>query len=124
MTLMRITQSARQTIGPWCLRSSATRTITTKAISKDDSYELLGTLDHKAAKKYRGQIVMNTEEELFFPTLTVGQTIDFATRMKVPFHLPEGTADSDTFQKRSAEFLLKSMGISHTRDTKVGNEYV
>jgi ATP-binding cassette subfamily G (WHITE) protein 2 (SNQ2) len=83
-----------------------------------------GTLDHQQAKRYKGQIVMNSEEELFFPTLTVGQTVDFATRMKVPFHLPEGTADSDTFQQRSAEFLLKSMGISHTRDTKVGNEFV
>lgn len=41
-----------------------------------------GTLDPKHAGQYRGQIVMNTEEELFFPTLTVGQTIDFATRMK------------------------------------------
>ncbi|KAG6039423.1 hypothetical protein E4U41_002665 [Claviceps citrina] len=29
------------------------------------------------AKRYRGQIVMNSEEEVFFPTLTVGQTMDF-----------------------------------------------
>lgn len=41
-----------------------------------------GSLGLKEAERYRGQIVMNTEEELFFPTLTVGQTIDFATRMK------------------------------------------
>lgn len=32
-----------------------------------------GSLNHKEAEQYRGQIVMNTEEELFFPTLTVGQ---------------------------------------------------
>jgi ATP-binding cassette subfamily G (WHITE) protein 2 (SNQ2) len=83
-----------------------------------------GSLDHQQARRYKGQIVMNTEGELFFPTLTVGQTIDFATRMKVPFHLPEGTATASTFQRRSAEFLLKSMGISHTHDTKVGNEFV
>lgn len=42
-----------------------------------------GTLDPKQAEQFRGQIVINTEEELFFPTLTVGETIDFATRMKV-----------------------------------------
>jgi ABC-type glutathione transport system ATPase component len=41
-----------------------------------------GTLDPKEARQYNGQIVMNTEEELFFPTLTVGQTIDFASRLK------------------------------------------
>ena len=35
-----------------------------------------GTLESKEAIQYCGQIVMNTEEELFFPTLTVGETID------------------------------------------------
>lgn len=42
-----------------------------------------GNMDHKQAEQFRGQIVINTEEELFFPSLTVGETIDFATRMKV-----------------------------------------
>ncbi|KAJ5516546.1 hypothetical protein N7527_008106 [Penicillium freii] len=40
------------------------------------------------AKQYRGQIIMNIEEEIFFPALSVGNTIDFATRLKVPFYLP------------------------------------
>lgn len=31
----------------------------------------------KEAQKYRGQIVMNTEEELFYPTLSVGETVSF-----------------------------------------------
>lgn len=83
-----------------------------------------GSLDQKQAKQYRGQIVMNTEEELFFPTLTVGQTIDFATRMKVPFNLPSNQGSPEDFQRESRDFLLRSMGISHTDDTKVGNEYV
>lgn len=32
-----------------------------------------GGMDPKEAVQYCGQIVMNTEEELFFPTLTVGE---------------------------------------------------
>ncbi|KAK5138419.1 hypothetical protein LTR08_000005 [Meristemomyces frigidus] len=83
-----------------------------------------GSMDATEAKQYRGQIVMNTEEELFFPTLTVGQTMDFATRMKVPFHLPSNFDKSEDFQRASRDFLLKSMGIEHTSDTKVGNEFV
>ncbi|KAF7185841.1 ABC multidrug transporter atrF [Pseudocercospora fuligena] len=83
-----------------------------------------GTMDASEAKQYRGQIVMNTEEELFFPTLTVGQTIDFATRMKVPHHLPGNIKSAEDFQKLNRDFLLRSMGIEHTYDTKVGNEYV
>lgn len=83
-----------------------------------------GSLDHKQAEQYRGQIVMNTEEELFFPTLTVGQTIDFATRMKVPANLPGDVSDPVEYQKQQKEFFLKSMGILHTHDTKVGDEFV
>jgi ABC-type glutathione transport system ATPase component len=41
-----------------------------------------GSLNPKEVEQFRGQVVMNTEEELFYPGLTVGQTIDFATRMK------------------------------------------
>lgn len=83
-----------------------------------------GSMTHKEASRYRGQIVMNTEEELHFPTMTVGQTMDFATRLKIPSHLPSETASPEAFRQESKRFLLESMGISHTHDTKVGNEYV
>ncbi|KAJ5533875.1 hypothetical protein N7527_000129 [Penicillium freii] len=83
-----------------------------------------GSMTADEAKPYRGQIVMNNEEELFFPTLTVQQTIDFATRMKVPHHLPPNLTKAEEFQQINRDFLLRSMGIEHTRDTKVGNEFV
>ncbi|RFU23967.1 hypothetical protein B7463_g12375, partial [Scytalidium lignicola] len=85
---------------------------------------MFGSLNHKEAEQYRGQIVMNTEEELFFPTLTVSQTIDFATRMKIPHHLPSNISSAKEFQEKNRDFLLESMGITHTYDTKVGNEFV
>ncbi|KAL1306318.1 hypothetical protein AAFC00_004397 [Neodothiora populina] len=83
-----------------------------------------GDMDSTEAKQYRGQIVMNTEEELFFPSLTVGQTMDFATRMKVPHNLPSTMEKSKQFQVETRDFLLESMGISHTFDTKVGDAFV
>jgi ABC-type multidrug transport system ATPase subunit len=82
-----------------------------------------GTLDHTEAAQYRGQIVMNTEEEIFFPTLTVGNTMDFATRLKVPLQRPNSIS-SEEYRQQIKDFLLRSMGISHTADTLVGNEYV
>ncbi|CAK4030884.1 ABC transporter [Lecanosticta acicola] len=103
------------------LKMLANRRLGYAEISGDVRY---GSMDAKEAKKYRGQIVMNTEEELFFPTLTVGQTIDFATRMKVPHRLPEGITDPKEYQRMSRDFLLRSMGIEHTHETKVGNEFV
>ena len=83
-----------------------------------------GSLNAKEAEQYRGQIIMNTEDEIFFPTLTVGQTIDFATRMKVPFHLPSTMSKDVDFQQEQRTFLLKCMGIAHTEDTRVGDEFI
>lgn len=83
-----------------------------------------GSMTANEARHFRGQIAMNTEEELFFPTLTVGQTMDFAARLKVPNTLPQGTASTKQYRQEFKDFLLKSMGIDHTNDTKVGNEFV
>lgn len=91
------------------------------SVSGDVHY---GSMSAQEAQKYRGQIVMNTEEELFYPSLTVGQTMDFATRLKVPFKLPDGVASQEDIRTEMRDFLLQSMGIEHTTTTKVGNEFV
>ncbi|OPB40694.1 ABC drug exporter AtrF [Trichoderma guizhouense] len=83
-----------------------------------------GNMTEQEAAQYRAQIVMNTEEELFYPRLTVGQTLDFATKLKVPSHLPDGTESEKGYVADTKQFLLESMGIAHTFETKVGNEFV
>lgn len=103
------------------LKMLANRRLGYAEVTGDVKY---GSMDAKEAQKYRGQIVMNTEEELFFPTLSVRQTMDFATRMKVPYHLPEGVSKPEEYQQANRDFLLRSMGIEHTIDTRVGNEFV
>ncbi|GLB11200.1 hypothetical protein AtubIFM57258_007620 [Aspergillus tubingensis] len=103
------------------LKMLSNRRLGYKSIEGDVHY---GSLTSDEAAQYRGQIVMNTEEEIFFPTLTVGQTMDFATRLKIPFNLPNGVESPEAYRQEAKKFLLESMGISHTNDTKVGNEYV
>ncbi|KAF3403640.1 Brefeldin A resistance protein [Penicillium rolfsii] len=88
-----------------------------------------GSMTSDEAHAYSGQIVMNTEDELFYPTLTVDRTMDFATRLKIPGHIPANaeTGHAQTgeeYRQERKELLLKSMGIAHTKNTKVGNEYV
>lgn len=56
-----------------------------------------GDMNAKEAKQYNSQIVMNTEGEIFYPTLSVGDTIDFAARMKVPYHLPPGIETAEQY---------------------------
>lgn len=91
------------------------------SVSGDVHY---GSMTAKEAERYRGQIIMNTEEEIFFPTLTVGQTMDFASRLNVPFNLPNGVNGPEEYREENKAFLLESMGIEHTDDTKVGNAFV
>lgn len=83
-----------------------------------------GSLNAKEAERYAGQIVVNKEEEIFFPSLTVRQTMDFATRLKKPFRLPDGVTSQEEHRIEMRNFLLESMGIEHTIDTKVGDAYV
>lgn len=90
-------------------------------VTGDVSY---GNMSAEEAKQYRGQIIMNTEEEIFFPTLTVEDTINFATRMKVPHHLPPGIKTQEDYVQFYKDFLLRSVDITHTAHTKVGDAFV
>lgn len=90
-------------------------------ITSDVSF---GSITSQEAKQYRGQIIMNSEEEIFFPALSVGDTIDFATRLKIPFHLPPDIKNEEEYAQIFKEFLLKSLGITHTKDTKVGDKFI
>lgn len=55
--------------------------------------------------------------------MTVEQTLTFATALKAPSSLPDGVKDRDDFLLKHTDFLLRSMGIAHTRQTKVGDAY-
>ncbi|KZL82400.1 multidrug resistance protein cdr2 protein [Colletotrichum incanum] len=82
-----------------------------------------GNMPAKEAEQYRGQIVMNTEDEIFYPALSVEDTINFAARMKVPRHLPPGIKTPEEYVQLRKDFLLRLVGISHTASTKVGDAY-
>ena len=77
----------------------------------------------KEAQKYHGQIVINAEDDVSFPTLKVGQTIDFATRLKNPRTIPSSYSSRNHYYEALRDFLLQSMYIEHTRDTKVGDAF-
>ncbi|KAL3481383.1 ABC-2 type transporter-domain-containing protein [Aspergillus californicus] len=82
-----------------------------------------GSMDHEAAKKYRQQIMFNTEDDLHFPTLTVNRTMKFALRNKVPREREDGIGEKE-FVQQQKDGILDSLGIPHTKKTLVGNEFV
>ncbi|KAL1625652.1 ATP-binding cassette transporter snq2 [Diplodia seriata] len=74
-------------------------------------------------KRYRGEAVYNQEDDIHHPTLTVGQTLDFALETKVPGTRPAGLSRQD-FKQRVIDMLLKMFNIEHTKNTIVGNPFV
>jgi ATP-binding cassette subfamily G (WHITE) protein 2 (SNQ2) len=65
-------------------------------------------------KKYRGEVNYNEEDDQHLPTLTVGQTLEFSLLNKTKKHEKGDIPIIITA-------LLKMFGITHTRNTLVGD---
>ncbi|KAF1847990.1 ABC transporter CDR4 [Cucurbitaria berberidis CBS 394.84] len=92
--------------------------------TKVDGKVLYGPFDSAFfEKRYRGEAVYCEEDENHHPTLTVGQTLDFALETKVPGKRPAGLSRQD-FKQKVISLMLKMFNIEHTRDTIVGNPFV
>ena len=68
-------------------------------------------------KHYRGEVSYNPEDDIHLPNLSVWQTLQFALLNKTKKH-----SQGDLPILVSA--LMKIFGISHTKDTRVGNAFV
>lgn len=91
--------------------------------SKDSVIHYDGIEQAIFQKELRGEIVYNQENEKHFPHLTVGQTLNFAAAARTPSARVKGISRSD-FSKHLAEVVMSIFGLSHTRNTKVGNDFV
>lgn len=74
-------------------------------------------------KRFKGDVVYNQENEKHFPHLLVGQTLEFAAACRTPSNRVAGAARED-FSKHMAAVVMNIFGLSHTRNTKVGNDFV
>jgi ATP-binding cassette subfamily G (WHITE) protein 2 (SNQ2) len=83
-----------------------------------------GNAGAKEAQQFRHQIVMNTEEDLHFPTLKVGETLNFASSSKLSGTRPEHLKKRKAYTSDKTESILNSLSIAHTSETVVGDEYL
>ena len=75
-------------------------------------------------KQFKGEIVYNQEVDKHFPHLTVGETLEFAARVRTPHQrLVEGVS-RELWAKHMAAVIMAVFGLSHTYNTKVGNDFV
>ncbi|KAF3352304.1 hypothetical protein VdG1_09166 [Verticillium dahliae VDG1] len=89
----------------------------------DNSFGCVKPGEMLLAENYRSQIILNGEEEVFYPMLTVEDTLRFAARNKVPRHLPPGVTSAEQYVRDNEDFLLRLAGIPHTAKTKVGDAF-
>lgn len=85
--------------------------------SVDGEVHYSGISAEEVAKKYRGEVVYNGEDDLHLPTLTVEQTLKFSLLNKTKKRL---RGDMELI----ISALLKMFAMSHTRHTIVGDAYV
>lgn len=92
---------------------------------------LTTTLYFENQSYHAGQIVFNADDESHFPNLQVGRTLDFALANSTPARKSRvsGQGEDDVPAAREVDesakaSLLDIFGLAHTKDTKVGDQYV
>lgn len=84
---------------------------------------LLGIPQNQMVKEFKGEVVYNQEVDKHFPHLTVGETLEFAAAARTP-HNRVRDISRKTFIKHMSQVVMTIFGLSHTRNTKVGNDFV
>ena len=97
------------------LRVIANERSTYAAVEGEVNYGGISAEEQK--KHYKGEVNYNPEDDQHLPNLSVWQTLRFALMNKTKKH----QAGSIPIMINA---LLTIFGISHTKDTQVGNEYV
>lgn len=83
-----------------------------------------GSFDaHHFGAHYRGEAVYSSEDDIHHPTLTVGQTLNFALDTKTPGTRALGVSKAD-FKRKVIATLLRMFNIEHTHETVVGNAFI
>ncbi|RDL33925.1 putative ABC1 transport protein [Venustampulla echinocandica] len=83
-----------------------------------------GITQKQMRKHFKGEMVYNQEVDKHFPHLTVRQTLEFASRVRTPRErLVEGLS-RETWAEHMAKVMMAVFGLSHTANTRVGNEFI
>ncbi|KAK2590459.1 hypothetical protein QQS21_011860 [Conoideocrella luteorostrata] len=82
-----------------------------------------GIPQRQMIKEFKGETVYNQEVDKHFPHLTVGQTLEFAASVRTPQHRIQGMSRVE-YCEYIAKVVMAVFGLSHTYNTKVGNDFV
>lgn len=76
-------------------------------------------------QQFRGEAIYTAETDIHFPQLTVGETLKFAARARMPRNtLPCLEGQTQPYPEHMRDVVMAMLGLSHTIDTRVGNDYI
>ncbi|KAL8375071.1 hypothetical protein RB599_001686 [Gaeumannomyces hyphopodioides] len=91
---------------------------------EDNSYfNYQGMTAKEMHTHHRGEAIYTAEVDVHFPQLTVGTTLTFAAHARAPRRIPDGVSKT-LFANHLRDVVMAVFGISHTINTRVGNEYI
>ncbi|CAN8098219.1 unnamed protein product [Discula destructiva] len=82
-----------------------------------------GISQQQIIKEFKGEVVYNQEVDKHFPHLTVGQTLEFAAAARTPSKRFNGLSRGE-FAKLMTQVTMAICGLSHTYNTKVGDDFI
>lgn len=92
-------------------------------VQKSSSMNYQGISARHMNTRYRGEAIYTAEVDVHFPNMTVGDTLYFAARARSPRNIPGGLTPKE-FGEIMRNVSMATFGITHTKNTRVGNDFV
>ncbi|KAK4118926.1 hypothetical protein N657DRAFT_684870 [Parathielavia appendiculata] len=92
-------------------------------VDENSYFNYQGMTAKEMHTQHRGEAIYTAEVDTHFPQLTVGDTLTFAAHARAPRQLPPGV-NKTMFANHLRDVVMAMFGISHTINTRVGNEYI
>lgn len=92
-------------------------------VGKETYLNYQGIRPEQMRTAYRGEAIYTAETDHHFPQLSVGDTLYFAAMARCPYTLPD-KASRHEYAEHIRDVAMAMFGISHTKHTRVGNDFV
>ncbi|EEH39177.2 ABC transporter CDR4 [Paracoccidioides lutzii Pb01] len=92
-------------------------------MDKDSDVQYQGISWNQMHNNFRGEVIYQAETETHFSDLTAGDTLYFASRARTPANRLPGVS-RDQYALHMRDVVMTMLSLSHTINTKIGNEYI
>ncbi|KAF4470632.1 ABC-2 type transporter [Fusarium albosuccineum] len=92
-------------------------------VGENSTVNYQGVRPEQMATAYRGEAIYTAEVDAHFAHLTAGDTLYFAARSRCPKHIPAGIGRRE-YAEHLRDVIMAIFGISHTKNTRVGDDFV